>query len=334
MSPGSDTLIATVGHSPLPVVMAVRALQPTNVVLVHSEETLDVARRIENKLAGVTITRHRTIAKVPEQTVQDMKSVPGLDQADICTTSGTKAMSVALDIARADAAGLQDWSSWHVLDDIGTVVCAGGSSVPLPSLAFTIEDFAELHGWKAEPSQEPLAAASGKLPVHRKKDTRGYQQEFVAAVEALLVHRCPGRVVRLERISKQGREIDLSKPKNATWAIAGDRGVTTIGATDPNAPATAFWRVLAVADALGGEHARFGVVKYWTSNDAFEDQKSSDDTVFSLHHRTERTPTEPGQPIGFSTRIQPHNPDIPSSIDGFTAGGYLDDILSRDRGRS
>jgi hypothetical protein len=332
MSPGPDTLIVTIGHSPLPAVMAVRALKPKNVILAHSVDTLPVAHRVKAVISSANVSMQRVSAKEPAQAVSEFSTITGLETADICTTSGTKAMSVALDIARHNAGG-DGWRSWHVLDDLGAVVSADGSSVPIPNLGFSIHDFAVLHGWAVEVADPTtLAAASVALPTQAKKGTAGQQETFVKEVEGLLVSRCPGRVERIKRITDTTKSISVSRNSEtlATWAIVGDYGVTVIGVSDPANANHSFWQVITVADALGGEHARVGLANYWGPGDAADMSKPSDETVLSLHHRVAREPTVSGAAIEFGVRIFPARPGQTADMNGFLPGGYLDHLLKRD----
>jgi CRISPR-associated protein (Cas_Cas02710) len=324
-----DRLVLTVGHSPLPVVMAVRALKPKSIVLIHSPQTRSVADRIKKALGPAQHVEPfvKVEAKKPADLVAEFLKINGLDNSDICTTSGTKAMSVALDIAHNGAG-----RSWHVLDELRVVVCSDPTAprVSIPPLGFSVYEFAALHGCKVE--VQPLTSAEVGSPQRRKKvEGRAgiaTQALFADEVEGHLNRKCALGKVTLHRIkriwpSNSSRFYRYDKPHQAAWAVVGNRGVTVVGVADADNVSSNFWRLLTLADSLGGEHGRVAVVKYFGNEKILADEVA-DDIAISSHRRI--APINGKVPTG-ALIVPPLNVGDP---DDFADRGRLDQILQRE----
>jgi hypothetical protein len=236
-------------------------------------------------------------------------------------------MSVALDIAHNGAG-----RSWHVLDELGNVQCSDPTAarVRIPPIGFNVHKFAALHGCHVE--IQPLASVAVRSPQHRTKIQGGggiaTQALFADEIEGHLMRKCALGKATLHRIkriwpSNSSWFYRYDKPQQAAWAVVGNRGVTVVGVVDADNVSSNFWRLLTLADSLGGEHGRVAVTKYF-HHAKVPPNEIADDIAISSHRRI--APINGKVPAG-ALIVPPTNV---GDEDDFADGGRLDQILGRE----
>lgn len=153
MGRSAKTVVALVGSNPVPVLLAVRALQASHAVLLPTEQTRARAEALKNALEGggcQATMKQLTSAAGPgiDADVRQAFAAAVDPGAHLHYTGGTKAMAVRAALALSNEVGSDrrsylDDRDRRLLFDDGYSQCLPGDDLDVPEVM-------GLHGWKAK----------------------------------------------------------------------------------------------------------------------------------------------------------------------------------------
>jgi hypothetical protein len=220
MSKERSGIIVIVGSNPLPNLIAVENEKPKEAILVYSQETSNVAKRLRKYYRGVgiatkdVIIRDATDSSRCKSVITDEMGAYRLDY-----TGGTKVMSASIHAEWLNRGGSPDRAS-YVDDRTGVIRFDDGRNIPL-ELSIHLDDILRIHG--LNPRKERYIEKEGPTFL----DAGKVAKKFLTDPDKLLVlSRSIGKKlnksVRPEdyglKLSKEMISSDLDPPVLTEWS--------------------------------------------------------------------------------------------------------------------
>jgi hypothetical protein len=168
--PGS--LVVLCGSQPLPIFLSIATRRPPFVVLVHSKQTAEQARRVQTLLRSMTEPIESTLLLVPDAGNGPAMRAPLLQlgrEWELDYTGGTKAMAAHARLALTEVRPDADSVASYVDHAAAALRFDDARRLSLRSSGLTLARMAELHGGRLEggsrvqPPAEWLHTEAGRL---------------------------------------------------------------------------------------------------------------------------------------------------------------------------